>query len=1381
MSRASLSGRSHLLVCTVAVALLATVFGSQPANSFATPSPNRNQEGRGEAGGRTGKLVARYTTADSDTYELANGHMLTHVYEQAVNYKDAAGQWQALSGPQSTNSSQSPAPISSVSPAVKRSEQGVEDEVACTLISSAPTTSACNQLTFKAGFESSTSASERTLIQFALPALRTEMTLLYAQLELYETSSTTTKPVPMGAYRVTTPWTSGATWATSNGSTPWGTPGGDYANPVGEAETSINPAVGTGKGWEYWYPTKMVQQWYNGPQAPAGQSEPALGFLLKDVAEGEVNNVVSFYGREKEKDAPGLLFEWVQRGLGNATNYTMLPIQLSSTSSLKVNAASGNLLANSTDISVPSKGLEFVSARTWNSLPNEDGDYGSGWTDSNAVHLYIEPGGSVAYTDSTGTVFPFIKQGSNFASPPGIEATLCAAGSAAPCPASLPKKTLYQLIYTSTQTRINFKTKKSDFFFIYPLDVEDSAGETQTANYAPLEELPTSWTDTEGTDVAYTYSQTLGVWTKITDEGNHASTSYQYKNDGLSEYKNPGGESTGYSYGTAAEGEPLTQITEADGTTTKLTYNSARQVTKIVILATGQTTGPTTTYTYYEVGKAPAPCTATQKATVVAETYGNNEPTITYCANVFDEVESTNGYPATGQTGWYSLEEESDSESAAASVNVAGGDLMVESEDVPSEEASAGVRLDRYYNSQATTRAGGLGPRWSWDSGPDVYLRNLGATVVLHGPSGDVVTLNRQSSTAYSGPEGLEGILTKNENGSYTLAGVDAVTYQFNSLGVMTSYADEAAQTFTASDTTTSGVSVLRSLSPAAGKPLELTYNTTPRVTQTTDPAGKVRHYEYNATGELATYINSAGERTEYGYNPASSYLDKITTPNGTVESITIGVGAKVSELTVARTGEATRGEKFVYEAPAGPTCNPASDAGETVVTHTPAVEGEVPATYCYSALGAITGYSGPEGEVEKDATEGSPIEQEELPAGTCYPNPAFPANECGQNDPPPENEEAQGELANATLGVQPLASGSIPDLGPTHYGIADQHQVNVPGSFNIFTNSYFEALHVVNVRRVIPWNTVWEAENNPSNTRAAEELVELKAWVKDVKALGGNTGQPTVSFGYCGEGEAKNSWLNPLKPTEAISCDTAPTEAQYEPEIKAFLETAPLSEVKYFTPWNEPNRREKNAPAPGEPKGEAAGEYWRALDEVCDSRKPKCEVAAGDFLDTYMTDANDNHTSNEGGTYYEHYVKGMGHGETAHRWAWHAYSEGEWAGRHYFEPSKWWSAFKNFHNAVDRTTHSTVEPDIWLTEQGVLYEVGGKETEAGENGTVAQDIMRAFVEDGEHQLTRQSRQITRFFYYEMRGASGFDTGLLALAGSPRAIYDIYKKKTLGD
>jgi hypothetical protein len=109
--------------------------------------------------------------------------------------------------------------------------------------------------------------------------------------------------------------------------------------------------------------------------------------------------------------------------------------------------------------------------------------------------------------------------------------------------------------------------------------------------------------------------------------------------------------------------------------------------------------------------------------------------------------------------------------------------------------------------------------------------------------------------------------------------------------------------------------------------------------------------------------------------------------------------------------------------------------------------------------------------------------------------------------------------------------------------------------------------------------------------------------------------------------------------------------------------------------------------------------------------------------------------------------------------------------------------------------------PNIWLSEQGVVFFKGEKEVGTKEPGThlwkeprQAEDVMYAYVKHGLTQLTRQG-QLTRFFYYSTRGNPLFDSGLLeaeeltteaeknrpkhAAASTPREIYPIYKERTL--
>jgi YD repeat-containing protein len=1437
MLRRSILGRARVLVLVGISLAVAAIFGASPAASLTQGTRSAQHAagvrsgltpiGRGAAPGAEGRLIEKYTTANSDTYELPNGHMLTHVYPEPVNYRDAAGRWHPLStaqistqtttGPAAQSGLGSPLASPTLSPDAERNPLGQENEAACTLTSTAPTTSACNELTFKAGYETSSKSTRRALIQFVLPDLHEELILLNAQLELYAAKTTTTTSAAMGAYRVTTPWTTKATWNTSNGSTAWHTPGGDYANPEKESDAAINSAVGAKTGWTYWYPTRMVQEWYNGTDAPSGQGQPDLGFLLKDVSEGATNNVITFDGREERERNPGLTLEWVQRGVGNATNYTQLPIQLSSTQSLDVNPASGNLSIHSNDLQIASKGVEFDSARSWNSLDNEAPDYGYGWVDSNARYVQVASSGNVAFTDSSGNTFPFIKEGSAFKTPTGIEATMCGAGSPSPCPTSLPSGTSYQLIYTNTGERINFGHKESvsSFVYYYVVSAEDSAGEKQTAQYTGAMEYPTSWIDTEKTEIAYTESEATG-YTKITAKTEPArSTSYVEPEgeDGLyhlTEYTNEHKEKTIYRYGGESylEGNLLTEITEPSGNITKLSYNSNYQITKIERIPSGQKTGPTTTYTYYELGKAPAPCTSTQKATVVAETGGSEAPTLTYCSNVLDEVEQVYGYPQTGQPGWYTLEGEADSETETASVNLASGNLMFKSEDVTPSAETQNMIFDRFYNAQAMPLSSTLSPRWQWGAGPSVYLVDEGATVILHGPSGYAVALKRASTTTYTAPEEFEGTLTKNSNGTYTLTNEDNPTYQFNTAGAMTSETTEAGNTFTVSDTTLSGKSVLHSLSPSTGKALELTYDSTPHVTQTTDPASHIRKYGYNAQKQLSSYTAPSGAKTEYGYD-TNNYLNKITTPEGTVETITT-VAGKVTEVSTTPQGGTASGEKFTYETPTGPTCNPATDTEETVVTSEPSGELQ---TYCFNALGQSTT---PKTEAEEEAEGiGTPPE---VPAGTCYESPEFTTEECGQEDPPPENSEG-GELhAQTSTPEQPEANAAPAAIAPptVDYGISDNNRL-LPYEgrphFDYFTEPTFQNLHVVNLRRIIPWNMVYEAERAvlPKESEAAKLarkealglLPDVEEWVKQVTALSGGRGQPMISFDHCA-----GVWINPENSAQE-PCSVPPKVGAYRTAVEDFLKRPVLNAVKHFTAWNEPNNEGLNPlnksehvePTWNEP--DLAGRYWRVLDYRCEPKVSNCQVAAGDFLDSSMRNAynkevyvrkDKKYESNKGYQYFQSYLHGMGHPPTAYRWSWHAYQDGKenQEGKLRGHPKHWWPYFHNFLKAVSRATEKGKhKPDIWLSEQGVIYSFGTNDVKkAAQSQGVADETMNSFVNRGGYQLTRQSGQITKFYYYSMRGAreneGSFDSGLLEAAGSPykkpvsspRSIYPIYARKT---
>jgi RHS repeat-associated protein len=588
------------------------------------------------------------TTADSDTYALPNGHDLTRVFAGPVNYLSAEGQWQPLATKTPSNSSAEP--NLAASPMFEGEERplGSKPEAACTLASAEPTKSSCGP-SLGAGYTTSTKATKRSLLEFTVPYDSESLTILNARLELDVTNSTTTTGVAMGLYRVTTPWTTSATWDTSNGTTAWKAAGGDYEN---NNEAAINPSVGTKTGWTYWNPTEMLQRWYNGAGAPSGQSDADLGFLLKDVSEGSTNNMITFADSEYENE-PSLSYESVPRGVGDGSQYTVLSTQLTPTSTLGVNVASGNLSLQDTDLSIAGRGLSFASERIFNSLNAGPYGYGLAWSDSNSSYVHVYEDGNVSYTDGSGATYPFLKSESKFTTPADIRATMCTAGSPAPCPTTLPTGVKYQLIYSQSQTRINFG-HESEEGFIYPTEVEDKNKNALTASYTSGIDEPTMWTDTEGRKIEYSETNPSEGYTKITDVSGGRSASFKYEGiegfDELVKSTDADGHNTTYGYGPEVEANYVAKITDPDGHITLMEYEYEGRVTKITrVTNTEKDTGPTAIFTYYEPGKTPefakktGLCGTTLKGTIVKDpdwtAVGAHETL--YCSNSLDEVEKT--------------------------------------------------------------------------------------------------------------------------------------------------------------------------------------------------------------------------------------------------------------------------------------------------------------------------------------------------------------------------------------------------------------------------------------------------------------------------------------------------------------------------------------------------------------------------------------------------------------------------------------------------------------------------------------------------------------------------------------------------------------------
>lgn len=536
-------------------------------------------------------------------------------------------------------------------------ESGAGDggpERTCTLKEASPTKSFCSKEE-NLSVGNKTGAVEHALI-FPSSSHPGNAILLRGELVLSFAHSATKKRVNLGIYRVTQASTASATWDTYDGTHAWKTPGGDYGE---GGDTLVVDGAG---GEEAEGPevdlniTQMMQEWENGPESKAAQGYAGDGMMLA-LAPGSEKNTIEFHNGTDKAKVPIYVEEWVGGGSGVKPQFTMLPIPLTDRMNMAVNAANGNLLVQSNDLSVKGRGIEFTANRVYNSETSSafQNEFGT-WQDSNQPGLRKESNGEggsrnlLLFRDGTGAWYQFYWNASTseYITPPGLKATLCASYSASPCPVS----STYRLTFNESQTHIDFNSYGA------PVDVEDRHGNKLASNGENYP--PTKWTDTEGRAFTYTKIDSEGTeteerartnaYTSLTDVSGERTVHYGYETverlPVLTSFTDAAGNITHYEY----KGSKLIKVTSPRGEVTKITYTEAPAtrtglVEKIIRTTNAEhSEGPIWTFKYYKAGEAPAPCTSAQQATVVKDPDGSSGETghtTTYCANAWDQVEKT--------------------------------------------------------------------------------------------------------------------------------------------------------------------------------------------------------------------------------------------------------------------------------------------------------------------------------------------------------------------------------------------------------------------------------------------------------------------------------------------------------------------------------------------------------------------------------------------------------------------------------------------------------------------------------------------------------------------------------------------------------------------
>lgn len=373
---------------------------------------------------------------------------------------------------------------------------------------------------------------------------------------------------------------------------------------------------------------------------------------------------------------------------------------------------------------------------------------------------------------------------------------------------------------------------------------------------------------------------------------------------------------------------------------------------------------------------------------------------------------------------------------------------------------------------------------------------------------------------------------------------------------------------------------------------------------------------------------------------------------------------------------------------------------------------------FCLSDPESLSGdYCG-----EGDATNAADIEVDsELPL-----DPTAPDDDFGLSPQPGAPAPDFSSASAAPLTSAPAA----PALAPYAYGLANPRT-------DAFDDPRLAKLDLHKVRVIVPWDVVPRATSdrrytlpNGSTAIARRDPKKLDAIDAYMDKAFLNNYEVLVTFERT---VATKQRTGTPKPETYL-----PTVAEYRDATEAFRSRyrARGETIKLFTAWNEPNHPAQ--PTSGKPfpnlqppafGAKRAGQYWRNLKKRCLS---ECTVIAGDFSDRKDLSK----------TYFSSYASGLGY--KPHAWAYHAY----YAAYNGTGTKPWVERFDKFLKATSSGAAGSKNSRIWLTEQGVRYDL----PRVNYCEDVGDQHMKRLLA-----LPRRGKRITRFYYYAWFGGARHD------------------------
>jgi len=495
----------------------------------------------------------------------------------------------------------------------------------------------CANSYLEAGWGYSTGTHDtRALLKFDVQsAIPAGADVLDAQLYMHLSGQEGTQSKQIFARRVTQAWTSGVSWNFRDGVNAWTTSGGDFATAASDPVQTLNWA--TSPGFQKWSVHDMVDGWSTGRYANHG-------LLLADDGSHSTLGTMKFTSSEGTPAYAPFLVVSYNRRTGDRRGYAMERFKLSDRITLGVNPASGNLLVQQRDLTIPGgTGPDVTFSRAYNSLREAPGAFSNNWTWDLGQDRFLTANQDFdeIIQGPTGTEVRFArKPDGSYTTPPGYDQTLVNNGNGT-----------YTLTEHKSQQKTVFGSNRR------VTRIEDRNGRSISFTYDHSART-TSITDSQGrqTTVEHTDPDLFAEITKITDPaGRQYLYGYTFVNGQklLTSYTDPEGGTTAYAYNNAHQ---LTKVTTPGGRQTNIVYYASGAYTGRVHTITRVTnnvaqTGPVTEFAYQAVARD-----GTSKATVTDPRNHNTNYEFDAAGRPTKVTDALSRNASTGYTSNYNVE-----------------------------------------------------------------------------------------------------------------------------------------------------------------------------------------------------------------------------------------------------------------------------------------------------------------------------------------------------------------------------------------------------------------------------------------------------------------------------------------------------------------------------------------------------------------------------------------------------------------------------------------------------------------------------------------------------------------------------------------------------